>query len=214
MRHGDKTIRMKTAAISRLCIAAPGYENERGLASRLRSHGRYPPKVELPERKQQGNRLPTEARLPIQPVPGRIPGIYRSFAFLVRQLRRSRCVSFWAPEFALKKGVARSAAAEKAESAPKRSRSLLSTVCLSAFLVPKKGLEPSRCLRLPSRVGAEERTRTFTLLARCLRELVPKKGLEPSHPCEYMDLNHARLPIPPLRLTTTRRPPASARVNS
>jgi hypothetical protein len=30
--------------------------------------------------------------------------------------------------------------------------------------------------------------------------LVPKKGLEPSHPCEYMDLNHARLPIPPLRL--------------
>src|ERR1039458_3037270 len=23
------------------------------------------------------------------------------------------------------------------------------------------------------------------------------KGLEPSHPCEYMDLNHARLPIPP-----------------
>ena len=31
--------------------------------------------------------------------------------------------------------------------------------------------------------------------------MVPKKGLEPSHPCEYMDLNHARLPIPPLRLT-------------
>jgi hypothetical protein len=31
------------------------------------------------------------------------------------------------------------------------------------------------------------------------RDLVPKKGLEPPHPCEYMDLNHARLPIPPLR---------------
>ena len=30
-------------------------------------------------------------------------------------------------------------------------------------------------------------------------KLVPKKGLEPPHPCEYMDLNHARLPIPPLR---------------
>jgi hypothetical protein len=30
--------------------------------------------------------------------------------------------------------------------------------------------------------------------------LVPKGGLEPPHPCEYMDLNHARLPIPPLRL--------------
>jgi hypothetical protein len=29
--------------------------------------------------------------------------------------------------------------------------------------------------------------------------LVPKRGLEPPHPCEYMDLNHARLPIPPLR---------------
>ena len=33
----------------------------------------------------------------------------------------------------------------------------------------------------------------------CLERLVPKKGLEPPHPCEYMDLNHARLPIPPLR---------------
>ena len=32
-----------------------------------------------------------------------------------------------------------------------------------------------------------------------LNELVPKKGLEPPHPCEYVDLNHARLPIPPLR---------------
>src|SRR5437868_12836427 len=32
--------------------------------------------------------------------------------------------------------------------------------------------------------------------------LVPKKGLEPPHPCEYMDLNHARLPIPPLRHET------------
>src|SRR6185437_16318038 len=31
------------------------------------------------------------------------------------------------------------------------------------------------------------------------RTLVPKGGLEPPHPCEYMDLNHARLPIPPLR---------------
>ena len=40
-----------------------------------------------------------------------------------------------------------------------------------------------------------------------LESLVPKKGLEPSHPCEYMDLNHARLPIPPLRLTSNRCPP-------
>ena len=29
--------------------------------------------------------------------------------------------------------------------------------------------------------------------------MVPKKGLEPPHPCGYVDLNHARLPIPPLR---------------
>jgi hypothetical protein len=35
--------------------------------------------------------------------------------------------------------------------------------------------------------------------------LVPKKGLEPPHPCEYMDLNHARLPIPPLRHETIQR---------
>ena len=32
--------------------------------------------------------------------------------------------------------------------------------------------------------------------------MVPKKGLEPPHPCGYMDLNHARLPIPPLRRVT------------
>ena len=38
--------------------------------------------------------------------------------------------------------------------------------------------------------------------------MVPKKGLEPPHPCGYMDLNHARLPIPPLRLAL--RPAALA----
>ena len=37
------------------------------------------------------------------------------------------------------------------------------------------------------------------------KKLVPKKGLEPPHPCEYMDLNHARLPIPPLRHDTIQR---------
>ena len=35
--------------------------------------------------------------------------------------------------------------------------------------------------------------------------MVPKKGLEPPHPCGYMDLNHARLPIPPLRQVITLR---------
>src|SRR5579862_9736450 len=29
------------------------------------------------------------------------------------------------------------------------------------------------------------------------KPLVPSKGLEPPHRCRYMDLNHARLPIPP-----------------
>ena len=29
------------------------------------------------------------------------------------------------------------------------------------------------------------------------KHLVPSKGLEPPHRCRYMDLNHARLPIPP-----------------
>ena len=33
--------------------------------------------------------------------------------------------------------------------------------------------------------------------------MVPKKGLEPPRPCGHMDLNHARLPIPPLRQVTT-----------
>ena len=43
-------------------------------------------------------------------------------------------------------------------------------------------------------------SRIERVAAKLLREkLVPKKGLEPPHPCEYMDLNHARLPIPPLR---------------
>jgi hypothetical protein len=45
-----------------------------------------------------------------------------------------------------------------------------------------------------------------------IRDLVPKKGLEPPHPCEYMDLNHARLPIPPLRhgLSPGQGPPGPA----
>ena len=37
---------------------------------------------------------------------------------------------------------------------------------------------------------------------------MPKGGLEPPHPCEYMDLNHARLPIPPLRHGVLKRRPA------
>src|SRR5713226_4418000 len=37
--------------------------------------------------------------------------------------------------------------------------------------------------------------RTYLLLGE--KSLVPSKGLEPPHRCRYMDLNHARLPIPP-----------------
>ncbi len=57
--------------------------------------------------------------------------------------------------------------------------------CLE-FMVPKKGLEPP-------------------VAEHCLEFMVPKRGLEPPHPCEYMDLNHARLPIPPFRLTLQAR---------
>src|ERR1700751_337861 len=38
---------------------------------------------------------------------------------------------------------------------------------------------------------------------RLVGTMVPKKGLEPPRPCGHMDLNHARLPIPPLRQVTT-----------
>ena len=34
-------------------------------------------------------------------------------------------------------------------------------------------------------------------LRNAISSLVPSKGLEPPHRCRYMDLNHARLPIPP-----------------
>ena len=44
-----------------------------------------------------------------------------------------------------------------------------------------------------------------------IKTLVPKKGLEPPHPCGYMDLNHARLPIPPLRQVAAAAPQASRR---
>ena len=74
----------------------------------------------------------------------------------------------------------------------------------------------SRQLELNKRTPAKETSvcgraalsgpRNGTLCVRALapvvalgayKRLVPSKGLEPPHPCEYMDLNHARLPIPP-----------------
>jgi len=62
------------------------------------------------------------------------------------------------------------------------------------------------CQRMPAGASRSqfEATNSKTNLAirskyLILKDLVPKKGLEPPHPCEYVDLNHARLPIPPLR---------------
>ena len=42
--------------------------------------------------------------------------------------------------------------------------------------------------------------------------MVPKKGLEPPRRCRHMDLNHARLPVPPLRLITLRTSEYSQKV--
>ena len=39
--------------------------------------------------------------------------------------------------------------------------------------------------------------RRLRMLYQPHNSLVPSKGLEPPHRCRYMDLNHARLPIPP-----------------
>jgi hypothetical protein len=57
-----------------------------------------------------------------------------------------------------------------------------------------------RTIRPVLRVGSKYYLKNPEPVEQVIRlMLVPKKGLEPPHPCEYMDLNHARLPIPPLR---------------
>ena len=68
-------------------------------------------------------------------------------------------------------------------------------------LVPEKDLPmEALCMRGSPKPKScpkgGERTQSDSIVT---GKLVPKKGLEPPHPCEYMDLNHARLPIPPLR---------------
>ena len=53
-------------------------------------------------------------------------------------------------------------------------------------------------------VGLEPTTSSSrTMRASQLRHtpMVPKRGVEPPRPIGHMALNHARLPIPPLRLT-------------
>src|SRR2546429_394039 len=89
---------------------------------------------------------------------------------------------------------------------PERSEGPQPRMTFRFHLVPKKGLElealcgreasacePGPRSRNPERSEGPQPRMTFRF------HLVPKKGLEPPHPCGYMDLNHARLPIPPLR---------------
>ena len=57
---------------------------------------------------------------------------------------------------------------------------------------------------LVPRCGSKRKERPPGRFALPCSVLVPKRGLEPPHPCEYMDLNHARLPIPPLRHSSIR----------
>jgi hypothetical protein len=49
----------------------------------------------------------------------------------------------------------------------------------------------------PHRLEMPLRPAAFLCLEKENERLVPSKGLEPPHRCRYMDLNHARLPIPP-----------------
>jgi hypothetical protein len=49
--------------------------------------------------------------------------------------------------------------------------------------------------------------------ASTIKSLVPKKGLEPPRRCRHMDLNHARLPVPPLRLIALRTSEYSQKVS-
>ena len=66
--------------------------------------------------------------------------------------------------------------------------------------------EPHSRLSKPPCFGSPNRNRSSrqngeTFCRRCFWcLLVRMRGLEPPRPCEHMDLNHARLPIPPLRL--------------
>ena len=73
------------------------------------------------------------------------------------------------------------------EGAKETYRGLTQTAHLRARIVTPNTTSPPHA-KVPRIVRG-----TLTLL----KLLVPSKGLEPPHPCEYMDLNHARLPIPP-----------------
>ena len=55
------------------------------------------------------------------------------------------------------------------------------------------------CRSMPEWETTESSELQTPLLMVSLEFLVPKKGLEPPRPCGHMDLNHARLPVPPLR---------------
>ena len=82
---------------------------------------------------------------------------------------------------------------------------------LIGFAATANGTTMKRCWRFSTRRQQKRVRRSTGPLCEIFRmkkkqEVVPKKGLEPPHPCGYMDLNHARLPIPPLRLGKCREP--------
>ena len=67
----------------------------------------------------------------------------------------------------------------------------------SVSVVPSNGLELEAPVRRLSRTPKSERGEGPLHFTKPCSSLVPSKGLEPPHRCRYMDLNHARLPIPP-----------------
>src|SRR5438046_1204279 len=60
---------------------------------------------------------------------------------------------------------------------------------LEGFLVPRRGVE------LPARRSPPGRRPQSHGVVKLI--MVRLRGLEPPPPCEDMDLNHARLPVPP-----------------
>jgi hypothetical protein len=68
------------------------------------------------------------------------------------------------------------------------------------WVVPSKGLELeplSGRERSGSPLAKSRARRGTSTQEKPYLWVVPSKGLEPPHRCRYMDLNHARLPIPP-----------------
>lgn len=67
-----------------------------------------------------------------------------------------------------------------------------------------------RCYRATAALQEIARPKPLEMMG--IKMLVPKKGLEPPRRCRHMDLNHARLPVPPLRLIALRTSEYSQKV--